>query len=83
MASATETQQPIAVDSQITAADAQVNPTEQYAQVNDQKDGDDAKKPETDIEVASVDDETGKAYYSKKSVWLMILFSGLAIGSDG
>lgn len=27
------------------------------------------------------DDE--KTYYSKQSVWLMILFSGLAIGSDG
>jgi len=24
-----------------------------------------------------------KAYYSKQSVWLMILYSGLAIGSDG
>ena len=24
-----------------------------------------------------------KAYYSRLSVWLMILFSGLAIGSDG
>lgn len=33
-----------------------------------------------------VEDPTGeceKAYYSKLSVWLMILFSGLAIGSDG
>lgn len=29
------------------------------------------------------DGEPEKAYYSKTSVWLMILFSGLAIGSDG
>lgn len=27
--------------------------------------------------------EPDKTYYSKQSVWLMILFSGLAIGSDG
>lgn len=32
-----------------------------------------------DVEVA----EPEKAYYSKLSVWLMVLFSGLAIGSDG
>lgn len=28
-------------------------------------------------------DEPDKTYYSKLSVWLMVLFSGLAIGSDG
>lgn len=28
-------------------------------------------------------DEPEKTYYSKLSVWLMVLFSGLAIGSDG
>ena len=37
--------------------------------------------------VASTEDpiieEPEKAYHSKQSVWLMILFSGLAIGSDG
>lgn len=27
--------------------------------------------------------EPQKTYYSKQSVWLMVLFSGLAIGSDG
>lgn len=27
--------------------------------------------------------EPEKTYYSKLSVWLMVLFSGLAIGSDG
>lgn len=32
-------------------------------------------------EVESADKET--TYYSKLSVWLMVLFSGLAIGSDG
>ncbi|KAH7303873.1 major facilitator superfamily domain-containing protein [Stachybotrys elegans] len=40
------------------------------------------KKSPADVEVGSVDEEP-KAYYSKRSVWLMILFSGLAIGSDG
>ena len=28
-------------------------------------------------------DEVEKTYLSKLSVWLMVLFSGLAIGSDG
>jgi hypothetical protein len=27
--------------------------------------------------------EEPKTYYSKLSIWLMILYSGLAIGSDG
>jgi hypothetical protein len=27
--------------------------------------------------------EEPKKYYSKLSIWLMILYSGLAIGSDG
>ena len=31
--------------------------------------------------MASADPE--KTFYSKTSVWLMVLFSGLAIGSDG
>lgn len=36
------------------------------------------------VESIIVDDsEPQKSYYSKTSVWLMILFSGLAIGSDG
>ncbi|KAK3181952.1 hypothetical protein K4F52_006691 [Lecanicillium sp. MT-2017a] len=35
-----------------------------------------------DVEIASVN-EPEKTYYSKLSVWLMVLFSGLAIGSDG
>jgi len=35
-----------------------------------------------DPEIASLE-EPIKGYYSKLSVWLMILFSGLAIGSDG
>lgn len=68
---------------QITTAEALTNPGEQYAQVNDQRGGEYAIKKDTDVEVASIIDEAGKAYYSKKSVWLMILFSGLAIGSDG
>lgn len=35
-----------------------------------------------DIEVGT-SEEPEKTYYSKLSVWLMVLFSGLAIGSDG
>ena len=35
-----------------------------------------------DVEFALAD-EPEKGYFSKASVWLMILFSGLAIGSDG
>ncbi|KAK1976302.1 major facilitator superfamily transporter [Colletotrichum cereale] len=30
-----------------------------------------------------VEEDTPKTYYSSVSVWLMVLFSGLAIGSDG
>ncbi|KAH7175640.1 major facilitator superfamily domain-containing protein [Dactylonectria macrodidyma] len=37
---------------------------------------------EVEVERGSID-EPAKSYYSKVSVWLMILFSGLAIGSDG
>lgn len=36
--------------------------------------------------VVQVDSEAGdveKTHYSKTSVWLMVLYSGLAIGSDG
>lgn len=35
-----------------------------------------------DAELQAID-EPEKTYYSKLSVWLMVLFSGLAIGSDG
>lgn len=42
----------------------------------------DAEKEHANIETGSIQDpEDGT--YSKLSVWLMILFSGLAIGSDG
>ena len=34
------------------------------------------------VETASFN-EPEKGYYSKLSIWLMVLFSGLAIGSDG
>lgn len=36
-----------------------------------------------DHEIASIEEEPAKGSYSRLSVWLMILFSGLAIGSDG
>lgn len=39
-------------------------------------------KDGVDVETGSVA-ESVKGYYSKLSVWLMVLFSGLAIGSDG
>ncbi|KAI1870284.1 uncharacterized protein JN550_005212 [Neoarthrinium moseri] len=35
-----------------------------------------------DVEIALAEQQV-KTYYSKLSVWLMVLFSGLAIGSDG
>jgi hypothetical protein len=35
-----------------------------------------------DVEIATAE-APEKTYYSKLSVWLMVLFSGLAIGSDG
>ncbi|KAH8170342.1 sugar transporter domain-containing protein [Sarocladium implicatum] len=82
MASATETTQPVGDGPQITTADAHMDTGSQHAGVNDQKTDVDATKPDADVEVASIEEE-GKAYYSKRSVWLMILFSGLAIGSDG
>lgn len=34
-------------------------------------------------DVETTAEEPDKTYYSKLSVWLMVLFSGLAIGSDG
>lgn len=37
---------------------------------------------DSDVEVGT-SEEPEKTYYSKLSVWLMVLFSGLAIGSDG
>ncbi len=36
-----------------------------------------------DASIENVLEEPQKGYYSKVSVWLMLLFSGLAIGSDG
>ncbi|KAI1339419.1 metabolite transport protein [Xylariaceae sp. FL0016] len=39
------------------------------------------QRVDTDVETAHAEPEKG--YYSRLSVWLMILFSGLAIGSDG
>ncbi|KAK7701327.1 hypothetical protein SLS64_010370 [Diaporthe eres] len=35
-----------------------------------------------DVEIQAAEEQE-KTYYSKLSVWLMVLFSGLAIGSDG
>lgn len=35
-----------------------------------------------DFEIRPADD-VEKTYFNKLSVWLMVLFSGLAIGSDG
>lgn len=49
-----------------------------------------AKEPKATTEAIATqvneDEETAEApktYYNKRSVWLMILYSGLAIGSDG
>ena len=52
--------------------------------LNDNHTHDDSIEKGTVVTVADEHgDEPEKAYYSKQSVWLMILFSGLAIGSDG
>lgn len=40
------------------------------------------EKDDANVETGSIE-EPEKGYYSKLSVWLMVLFSGLAIGSDG
>jgi hypothetical protein len=54
-------------------------------EVSNQAIAPDAKTDEAEVEQGQVimDAEPQKTYYSKTSVWLMILFSGLAIGSDG
>ncbi|KAM5374809.1 hypothetical protein ACJZ2D_006303 [Fusarium nematophilum] len=44
---------------------------------------DNTKRTETEVEAGVVVDNPDKTYYSRLSVWLMVLFSGLAIGSDG
>lgn len=51
-------------------------------QTEDKNDAATVEKNEAVVEDGSVEDEP-KSYYSKLSVWLMVLFSGLAIGSDG
>ena len=40
------------------------------------------EKDDANVETGSIE-QPEKGYYSKLSVWLMVLFSGLAIGSDG
>ncbi|KAK0372722.1 major facilitator superfamily transporter [Colletotrichum limetticola] len=42
-----------------------------------------ASKAPDSTEVGVVEEGLQKTYYSSLSVWLMVLFSGLAIGSDG
>lgn len=46
------------------------------------KQQDDPENAIADFEILPSGDEH-KSYYSKLSVWLMVLFSGLALGSDG
>ena len=36
-----------------------------------------------EVDAESAEDRADKPRYSKLSVWLMVLYSGLAIGSDG
>lgn len=45
----------------------------------------DATKKDAAVEVTEdgLPEDAPKTYYSKLSIWLMILYSGLAIGSDG
>jgi hypothetical protein len=44
-----------------------------------------AAEQKTTIEISEQGqiEDAPKTYYSKLSIWLMILYSGLAIGSDG
>jgi hypothetical protein len=58
--------------------DIEAKKTPAVTTVNDAK-NDEAVPGEGSI----LEAEPEKTYYSKTSVWLMILFSGLAIGSDG
>jgi hypothetical protein len=43
------------------------------------------KNATTNVEITEdgLPEDAPKSYYSKLSIWLMILYSGLAIGSDG
>ncbi|KAK9773037.1 hypothetical protein SCAR479_10367 [Seiridium cardinale] len=49
---------------------------------DEKKDAHQATTDAPDVEIAPAEGEE-KTYYSKLSVWLMVIFSGLAIGSDG
>lgn len=42
-----------------------------------------AKDATVKVSEDGLPDDAPKTYYSKLSIWLMILYSGLAIGSDG
>lgn len=42
-----------------------------------------ASDTRAEVQAGVVVDGPEKTYYSRLSVWLMVLFSGLAIGSDG
>lgn len=59
----------IALPSSPTSADPKVAATVKNGTVEVREDG--------------LETDAPKAYYSKLSVWLMIVYSGLAIGSDG
>lgn len=59
----------------VSAPDIEVSPSPPVNKTQFEKD-------DADVEAASVN-EPPKGSYSKLSVWLMVLFSGLAIGSDG
>ncbi|KAL6893077.1 major facilitator superfamily domain-containing protein [Trichoderma longibrachiatum] len=69
------------------ALDVQIMPSEPMTKTVGETVAEDVAKGDekgkiVDIEAGSVV-EAAKGYYSRLSVWLMVLFSGLAIGSDG
>lgn len=74
MASKPETEPP-SVQVEAVGKSEAIEMVKDETQVEKSKDG-------VDVEAGSVA-ESVKGYYSKLSVWLMVLFSGLAIGSDG
>ncbi|KAL7898050.1 major facilitator superfamily domain-containing protein [Trichoderma sp. TUCIM 5745] len=73
MASKPETEPP-SVQVEAVGKSEAIETVKDETQVEKSKDG-------IDVETGSVAESKG--YYSKLSVWLMVLFSGLAIGSDG
>ena len=66
----------------IQSAESSVPARDDGLEIEEKKAGPSPAIQDGDVEIGAAE-ETQKTYYSKLSVWLMVLFSGLAIGSDG